>query len=47
MKHIRWHSLNRRVVIDSHDLRFGLFYVKDHSAWLHIPGVVIQLKGDL
>lgn len=43
--HYRWHSKNRRVVIDSHDLRLGIFYVTGHSAWLHFPGVVIQLKG--
>lgn len=46
MKHIRKHSRARRVVIDSHDLRLGLFYVKGHNAWLHLPGVVIRLKGE-
>lgn len=46
MKHIRKHSRTRRVLIDSHDLRFGLFYVRGHSAWLHLPGIVIRLKGE-
>jgi hypothetical protein len=47
MRHIRKHSRTRRILVDSHDLRFGLFWVKDHSAWLHLPGVVIRLKGEV
>jgi hypothetical protein len=45
MRHVRWHSARRRILVDSHDLRFGLFWVKGHSVWLHLPGLVIQLKG--
>jgi hypothetical protein len=44
MKHFRWHSARRRVVIDSHDLRLGLFWVKHESAWLHLSGIVIRLR---
>lgn len=47
MKHFRWRSARRRLLFDSHDLRLGIFWVKGHSAWLHLPGVVIQLKGPL
>lgn len=46
MIHVRRHWLRRRIVIDSHDLRFGVFYVKGHTAWLHLPGLVIRLKGE-
>jgi hypothetical protein len=46
MRHTRWHSARRRFLVDSHDLRFGLFWVKDHSAWLHLPGLIIQIKGE-
>lgn len=47
LPHVRahWPELGRRVLIDSHDLRLGVFYVPGESAWLHLPGVVIQLKG--
>jgi hypothetical protein len=49
LKHVRWHSPERRVLIDSHDLRLGLFYTRARenfpgSAWLHLPGVVIDLS---
>ena len=46
VRHVRAHWFGRRIVVDSHDLRIGIFYVKGHSAWLHLPGLVIQLKGD-
>lgn len=42
--HFRWHSPHRRVVIDSHDLRLGLFWVRGDGAWLHLPTVVVMLK---
>jgi hypothetical protein len=45
MRHIRWHSPARRVLVDSHDLRAGIFWVKGSSTWLHLPGLVIRLKG--
>ena len=45
MKHIRWHSFRRRVLTDSHGLRFGVFWVRGQSTWLHLPGLVIRLKG--
>jgi len=46
MKHVRWHSQRRRVLIDTHDLRFGLFYVRapHGGAWLHLPCIVIDLS---
>jgi hypothetical protein len=46
LPHIRryWPVLGRRVLIDSHDLRLGVFYVPGGSSWLHLPGVVIQLR---
>ena len=52
MRHIRWHSPKRRVVIDSHDLRLGIFYSRgsEHfpgSCWLHLPGLVIDLSPPL
>lgn len=46
MKHVRWHSPARRVLVDSHDLRIGVFWVRGHSAWLHLPGIVIRLTGE-
>lgn len=42
--HIRKSWLSRRILVDSRDLRLGIFYVKGHSAWLHLPGVVICLR---
>ena len=42
--HFRWHSRWRRVVLDTHDLRFGVFWVKGESAYLHLPGVIILMK---
>lgn len=47
--HARWHSPARRVLIDSHDLRLGVFWVPrgEHApghCWLHLPGVVIDLS---
>jgi hypothetical protein len=49
VKHIRWHSPKRRILVDSHDLRLGVFYTTacDHfpgSFWLHLPGVVVDLS---
>jgi hypothetical protein len=48
-RHSRWHvrgySPQRRVLLDTHDLRVGLFWVKGQSTWLHLPGIVIRLKG--
>lgn len=44
--HIRKHWRKRRFLVDSRDLRLGIFYVKGHSAWLHLPGLVIRLKGE-
>lgn len=47
LPHLRryWPAISRRVLIDSHDLRLGLFYVPGDCAWLHLPGFVIQVKG--
>ena len=44
MKRLGWNSPKRRVVINPHDLRFGIFYIKRHGVWLHIPGLVIRLR---
>lgn len=51
MKHLRWNSPFRRVLVDSHDLRLGIFYVSrigavPGSCWLHLPGVVIRLHSE-
>lgn len=44
--HIRKHTRRRRILIDSRDLRIGLFYVKGHGAWLHLPGIIIRLNKE-
>ena len=46
LPHIRryWPAIGRRILVDSHDLRLGIFYVPGESWWLHLPGVVIQLR---
>lgn len=45
--HYRWASGRRRLLVDTHDQRFGLFWVPDdgtcHGAWLHLPFLVIDL----
>jgi hypothetical protein len=46
LPHIRAHWLRRRILVDSHDLRVGVFWVEGHSAWLHLPGLVIRVRGD-
>ena len=44
--HLRRHWAGRRIVIDTRDLRIGLFYVKGDRAWLHLPGLILQVKGE-
>lgn len=45
MPHFRRYFCDGRILVDTHDLRLGLFYVKGHAAWLHLPCLVIRLKG--